>query len=448
MTDSGIVFFNCCYPPFNMPVRHFPICIISMLCFVLSTQNALAQSSSGHTDQIESLIDEWNFANNTRNLHSFESVYADRVSLDGKSVSKRTAIARKQQLFRTSPSFRQRITTEIRYTLFRSDVTKCEFKTQVYERGRWKEYLSFLLVSHANNHYAIVGESSVAVKAVSKEKSIVEEPIAVDEPITVDNDSQLSKNNDSSTADSLPPLPAMEHPDSIDEGFAAADLNADTTDTALAFTDPGSLLSDLSSMGVITVPRGYVFILIGMLGLGGLMIFIADIVQSKKRRRVRISGSHAEAAHVVHDFKTQAMFEAFVVTLFDPLYFKCFRPKGEHVYAGNGIGAEKGPDLIFDYSQKETSRRFAITCQYYRESARNEVQVLSGDRQEFIRQFEADREMDVYYVLGFGGKPDDPRELFFVPASEVRREYMTRAQLRQYSKSGMFYFNKRTERIQ
>ena len=163
---------------------------------------------------------------------------------------------------------------------------------------------------------------------------------------------------------------------------------------------------------------------------------------------MKISPHHAEAAHVVQDFKIQAAFEAFVITLFDPLYFKCFRPKAEHVYAGDVVESEKGPDLILDYHQKETSRRFAITCQYYKHPARNEVQLLSADRQQYIRQFEAEREMEVYYVLGFGGRPDDPRELFFVPASEVRSEYMTRAQLRRYSKSGMFYYNRRTERIQ
>ena len=56
--------------------------------------------------------------------------------------------------------------------------------------------------------------------------------------------------------------------------------------------------------------------------------------------------------------------------------------------------------------------------------------------------------MDVYYVLGFGGRPDDPQELFFLPAKSVKSEYMTKAMLRAYSKSGMFFYNRKMGRIQ
>lgn len=158
--------------------------IIAIMLLALSCQNGTAQSSPMHTDRMESLIDEWNFANNTQNLHSFESVYADRLILEGENVSKRTAIARKQQLFSGKPSFRQRITTEIHYTPDGNGVTRCEFTTERLENSTWKKYASHLLVSHAHNRYSIVGEGSVPLKKTLRKKQ------QTDAPVVAEQDSQ------------------------------------------------------------------------------------------------------------------------------------------------------------------------------------------------------------------------------------------------------------------
>ena len=107
---------------------------------------------------------------------------------------------------------------------------------------------------------------------------------------------------------------------------------------------------------------------------------------------------------------------------------------------------QAAPDLIFQFQQNETQVRFAILCRYYKHVARNEVQLLSSDIRKGLEEFEAG--LDLYFVLGFGGTPDDPKELYFVPASDVNGEYINKATLLRYSKSGMFYYNRRTGRIQ
>ena len=180
------------------------------------------------------------------------------------------------------------------------------------------------------------------------------------------------------------------------------------------------------------------------------MIFIAD--RARSRKPVPEKGAslarHDEAEKVVKDFKMQSVFESFVITLFDPLFFRYKRPKSEPVFAGKVSGTEALPDLMFEYNNKETRVPFAIKCQYYNHVSRNEVQLFPSERLHLLRQFEEYGEMDLYYVLGFGGTPDDPQELFFVPAKAVRSEYISKAVLRQFSKSGMFYYNRAAERIQ
>ena len=427
-------------------VRYISLLLLLGLVYIPGN----AQRVGVDTDEIESVIDEWNFANNTRNVHSFEKVYADQLSFYTENVSRRRAITLKQQLFRLKPYFRQRITTHITYTPYSKGVVKCDFTKEVFEKTNWKKFPSYLLVSYEDNHYAIVGESDYATDNALKHKPDIGEPItfAGSSDITDSLEGDSSMNITSLDADVEAPeiadnLEAVDH--------ESAKVPSQTVDASSKSNGLQSMIPDLSSLGMITVPKGYIFILVGMLGLGGLMIFIADSVQSRKRN-VKERGTelrrHDEAEHAIRDFKMQSVFESFVITLFDPLYFRYRRPKVEHVYAGKVSEGESGPDLEFEFTQNETHVRFAIKCQYYRSAAKNEVQLFSGARQELFRTFEDEREMDLYYVLGFGGTPDDPKELFFLPAKAVTSEYITKAALRPYSKSGMFYFNRRTGSIQ
>lgn len=417
--------------------------ILWIFALTLMDHQAVGQRMRLDTDEIESLIDEWNFANNSRNIHSFQSVYADHLLFYTEEVSESKAISLKRQLFDRKPYFRQRITTEIKYTPYSSGVVKCEFTKEVFEKTYWKKYPSYLLVSYENKHYSIVGESDYPTDRVLKYKQEIGKPMTIEKPKPAAPEAIDSVDLDSALALRMP---------SLAEADTTVASSRDTLNDAPAFGVFNSMLSDLSSLGMVIIPKGYIFILVGILGLGGLMIFIADSIYARRRRRdaptAPLPSRRDEAEHVVQDFKMQSAFESFVITLFDPLYFKCFRAKAEHVYAGKTMQAETGPDLIFDFNQKETRGRFGITTQYYRHTPKNEVQLPSHDRQQYIRLFESERDIDVYYVLGFGGRPDDPRELFFVPAKEVSSEYISRAELQRYSKSGMFYFNRKTGRIQ
>ena len=402
------------------------------LIIVVTPTAGVGQSLGIDTDLIESLIDEWNFANNTRNVHSFEKVYGDQIMFYTENVSKRRAIALKQQLFELKPYFRQRIITEISYKPYSKGVIKCDFTKEVFEKTYWKKYPSYLLVSYEKNNYSIVGESDYATDRVLKYK------LDIGEPITFEKAAEVPDTFIVDSAQAVTPVSAR----------VRAEKSVETSASRFTIDDFEMLFSDISSMGMITIPRAYIFILVGMLALGGLMIVLADSVRKKGPVRERPALRHSQAEHVVRDFKVQSGFESFVLTLFDPLFFKYKRLKNEHVYAGKGPVAEKGADFVFEYNQKDTAKSFAIKCQYYKNVAKSEVQIFTGERLEFFRQFEDETDMDVYYVLGFGGAPDDPRELFFIPAKNVRSEYMSKAALRQYSKSGMFYYNRRTGKIQ
>ena len=384
-----------------------------------------AQDFGIDTKDIEPVIREWNFANNNRNIESFRNVYGERLLFYTQDISEEKAIQLKQQLFRLKPNFQQRIITEITYTPYTSGVIKCDFTKEVFETTRWKKYPSYLLLSYDDNRYQIVGESDNATDRVLKFALDIGAPMEFQEVADADT------------------------PDSTSTTVAATRATAlDSLKSRLNIDGVSSMFSDISAMGAVTIPKGYIFILIGLLAVGGLIIFAADSVQSTKRTTEgAILQRQDEAEKVVQDFKMQSVFEDFVITLFDPLYFRYKRPKAERVYAGSAHELEAKPDLIFEFNQKDMDARFAIKCQYYKHVAKNEVQLFSADALQGFRRFD-EKEMDVYYVLGFGGTPDDPEELFFLPAKAIGEEYVTKGALRSFSKSGMFYYNSKTGRIQ
>lgn len=393
-------------------------------------QRLSAQDLSINTSALESLVQEWNFANNTRNEESFRKVYGDELLFYTQELSEAKAIQLKKRLFEMKPYFRQRISTPITYTPYTSGVMKCEFTKEVFEKTHWKKYPSYLLVTYQDRRYSIVGESDNATDRVLKYTLDIGEPMTFE---SVADDAQPK----AVAADSAP--------------LADAPMNVvDSLTALLDSTRVKRMFSDVASMGMVMIPKGYLYMLIGLLTVGGLMIFIAD--RARSRKPVPEKGAslarHDEAEKVVKDFKMQSVFESFVITLFDPLFFRYKRPKSEPVFAGKVSGTEALPDLMFEYNNKETRVPFAIKCQYYNHVSRNEVQLFPSERLHLLRQFEEYGEMDLYYVLGFGGTPDDPQELFFVPAKAVRSEYISKAVLRQFSKSGMFYYNRAAERIQ
>jgi hypothetical protein len=217
--------------------------------------------------------------------------------------------------------------------------------------------------------------------------------------------------------------------------------SSDTLDALLKAVDPLTIFPQLSSLGMITVPKGYVFILIGLLAAGGLMIFVADCLRPTRKKTGVVLKSRDDAGYAVRNFKTQSLFEGFVITLFDPLYFRHWKPKAERVYAGgHGSGKEAGPDFEFEFNYKELCARFAIKCHYYHDRTTGPVK-LGRQRLQVLRDFEEGKETPLYYILGFGGAPDDPHELFLVPAKAITQESVSKAALRPYSKSGMFFYN-------
>jgi hypothetical protein len=401
-----------------------PLVLICSLC--------RAQQLDIDVREIESLIKEWNFANNSQSLESFRNVYAQSLVFYTQRWSRERVITFKKKLFSSNPKYAQKITGEIKQTPYTGGVIKCEFQKNVLEKFGWTSYPSYLLLSYEEGRYWIVGESDEVTDKRLKYKPDIGEPMLLES--TSSDSTALDSNGASSQADS-----ATTPADTADHEMQSAGVRKSLGNLA-------SIYSYVSSQETVTIRRDWIFILIGILLFGGMLIFLAASKSQQGVGKSRKSkGRDLEKSTV-----EQSQFEAFVVTLFDPLYFSYSRLKASENTRSDIAVREVSPELHFHFHHKEKEHAFAVQCLYVSDVDESDV-VIKLFPQEQLQQYRnyQDRHgIDVYYVVGIGGTPDDPREMYLLPAAAVEREVVSRDALRNFNKSGMFFYNDSVGRLQ
>jgi hypothetical protein len=129
----------------------------------------------------------------------------------------------------------------------------------------------------------------------------------------------------------------------------------------------------------------------------------------------------------------QDAFREYLFSLFDPMLFK-YELK-------NDSGSIKNRDnKIHVQFRKNSSEPTGFDIQYfYSDEVRNEMQLFSSDLFSHIKQ--QSTESELYIVIGLGGSPDDPNDIYLLPAGDIKPETYTKEELQQYKKYGLFFFS-------
>jgi hypothetical protein len=236
----------------------------------------------------------------------------------------------------------------------------------------------------------------------------------------------------------------MEFNEQSDEAGIRTDTVATSSyTTAIPGADILKKFGDDLEKENVTVPKKYVFILIAMLIVGGLAIFLT---QPTLARIARSQSTRASDNDVISIGEQESVFRNFVLTLFDPLYFKIRHLKKNMAFAGNAAGNHSSPDLEIEFRNKEKAIKLAATTKFISKPEKG-GRINLGRRESFktLRRFADDGIMDVYLILGVGGKADDPRELYLIPVKEIDDVSISLKDLQYYRKWGMFFVN--TERM-
>ena len=316
----------------------------------------------------------------------------------GSHYPKKSLLRLKRQLFATQPGFSQTI-KEISFIPYSSGVIKAEFTREIRNGGDLSGVKKTRLIfSYEDNKYRIVGESDSLSDAESGFENTLGERLNFSDSV-----------RDSSTTISSE---TIYKPRNVLESLGASVLISDE---------------------VIEVPLRYLVIISSLL-LITFIVLIVSVARLKKtsangnRSSVKTNGSLTKAGH--HAFLR------FVVTLFDPLYFSLITSNqaSPHNY--------KGIDLEFQFRKGDVKAYVALKCIYLTEKLNGNINLLSNNAMQELQKLEQSwEETEFYVILGIGGRPDDPAQMYSIPVHEINSENISYEQLQQFRKQGMFFYN-------
>lgn len=430
----------------------YAVCVVFIMFFY--SYNSAAQIGID-TEEIESLINQWNYAHNARSGESFKAVYDDKVVFYTQQLSRSACIAIKQKLFRENRDYEQKITSAIRYKAYTSGVIKCDFTKEVFKQGVVWRYPAYLLVSYEDKRYRIVGESDDATdKTVNyylKLGDPMDIPLAEETKDVITNDPSAPVSSEAIDSTAITTTK-----DSASNGIGEKDsssLARISEDSSLYTKNPEQKADNTLPLPrvddeAVTIPLQYVYIFIGLLVLGSLLILIMGRRNRKRNKKNTHKLAFENAGKHDHFDKQQSdVFEKFVLMLFDPLYFRSFKVKSKTAVGDSFGDSESYPHLELEFNRKEVRTSFAIESLYIPELKYKDIEIASPEKVRAYRQLDED-DNDLYLVLGIEGKPDDPKEIYLIPVREITKSYITYPELQPYRKYGMFFFNTESGRLQ
>lgn len=402
----------------------------------------------------DALIESWNTVHNHHSVEELDKLYTQVVVFDGQQLT-RTQIKRlKRKLFSENRDYRQRVISEPSYKLLGGGLIRCDFIKEVRQQGVLWKYPAYILIARDGSDYRIVGESDNASNLTvtnylklrdtqqrAEQNSSAKEDTAIanSHKDVVSTDSSF----DNATEDSvnIASLQQQQTRDTISPNQTPLSEKPDSSHQR----DIAGANEMFSGDETVTIPLQYVYIFIGVLVFGGIVILLTN---SSSRKRKRRAAKLANPDHHDHYSKDASMvFEKFVMHLFDPLYFRAFRTRHQTILA-NAPGENEGyPELEFEFSHKENRVRFAIESIYISELKHRDIQIASPQQVKAYSQLDED-DHDLYLVVGIGGTPDDPKEMYLMPVKDIRSPFITYPELQPYRKYGMFFYSAENQRLQ
>src|SRR4051812_20672077 len=105
------------------------------LLFTLLCLRTDGQQLSINTKKIDQLIAEWNYIHNEQLSERFQNVYDDELLFYTENVPREKATLLKKLLFVRNPQYNQRIASDIKHSLYKNGIVKCEFTREISKNG-------------------------------------------------------------------------------------------------------------------------------------------------------------------------------------------------------------------------------------------------------------------------------------------------------------------------
>jgi hypothetical protein len=142
-----------------------------------------------------------------------------------------------------------------------------------------------------------------------------------------------------------------------------------------------------------------------------------------------------ERYHLIENHLKQNAFQNFLRKQFDPLFFTL--NSTEESKASATASRLKFPERLNVEFHDDTIVKSFVVHPFYREDTA-EID-LSLSRED--EAFDLSTPGSSYYVVGIGGPPDNPNEVYMIPSNKITHGLVKKDLLKPFRKSGVFFYD-------
>ncbi len=165
----------------------------------------------------------------------------------------------------------------------------------------------------------------------------------------------------------------------------------------------------------------------------GILLCISGIVLLSKKRIVTKPKEENPNSFEANKAKGDA-FESFVVQQFDKKYFTLQEWRGDKYVNGNYPVSNHFPDLEVSYKWKDTEDHFALECKWRKNFYKGAIEWAKDYQLRNYEEYANKTKLAVFVIIGVGGSPDNPKDLFILPLNEILSERIEKKSLLPYRK--------------
>lgn len=134
------------------------------------------------------------------------------------------------------------------------------------------------------------------------------------------------------------------------------------------------------------------------------------------------------------DYDKGRAFENFVVSKFTPNYFRLIEWRSDKFY--NGVYAYNSmlPDMVWIFESNYCSFPFAVECKWRHGFNNYKIDWAKDYQLDIYRTFQQEEQMPVFVVIGIGGQPHNPTDVYIIPLHHIANCSLEKSYLNPYKR--------------
>jgi hypothetical protein len=357
---------------------------LSVLIFLLFSNNTLqAESDTQIKQEATEIVKKWNNSFNNKDIPALRTLFGPTVYYYGTNLNNNEVIKDIERQLLTS--YNQLIKSDIEVSFYTTGIIKCEFIKEVFVKGKRKSYPSYLLLLKTGSEYSITGESD----EISDKNTNGNNNIGLESGMYIERESKFS-------------------------WFLVVTFLLTILGFYLVFREfkKKSNKSNDNYLAEAKITSNQTF-----------------------KNRPTFFPSESEKGHD---------FEKFVVDRFKKEYFILKHWRSDKMHNGISPDSNKYPDLEYDFKTKSAKAKIAIECKWRSGFDDGKIEWAKDYQIKNYIHYKKENGVDVVFVLiGIGGMPNYPDELYIIPLEEITSTILYKKSITKYQRfsKSSFFFN-------